>query len=433
MYHMIIFIILQILLITNQILSETIETSNGRIFENVKIESELNNVIEFSDKDGILIRIRKEKVISIRPDKTEKEDPPEATADSSLPLPMPQLPPKVSSLPENTILLTQSLANDGAFQGSSLYGERDARRNNLKYSNFYQAYYLSSNIDFISLPKSLKFSITLLNPLVDRTNTDNDLFYQTQSGGPDKTDLVMKSFNSGYLQYDPNSVKQRNEQNKLLDYLFSRMVYEHYTRLGTFYSGFLFINANEPSYFMRGYFLMGWKLPFLNYLNPNFSINSKVTSEYAGIYQGNHNFRLSLSHEFFKGQKFRVIPSIFIGYQDVNNNLDKKRGFSDISPRLQFEYQNFFIALNYMYRSDKALVDNPYSIPDIGYYSNLSQTDGKTVNPSKVYGYKNQYIINTLSSIAPNDYIKQELIMHYQEQKIVNGIFFINIGYSLRI
>ena len=413
--------------------SMTVETVRGKTFENVKIERENSEEIEFSDKDGVVTKVRRASIKSITPDRTEKDDPAETSADESLPVPMPAEKPKAESLPEHSFMLTQYMSNDGAFQGSSLYGERDARRNGSRYRDYYQSYFLTTGIDILGLPKPFKFGITMMNPAVDRTNTDSDHFFQTQPGGQDRTALVNSSIQSGTLQYDPNSVKTRKEQNKLLDYLFTRMAYEHETRMGTFYTGFLFIHINEPAYALRGYYLLGWKPPVLSYLNPNFTLNTKMTSEYGGIYQGNHNYRLSLSHEYFKGEKFRVIPSLVIGYQDVNNNASNKRGFSDISPRLQFEYLNFFIALNYMFRTDPDLVDNSYYTPDIGAYPNQSQTDGKTVNPSKAYGYKNQLILNEISAVSPNEFVKRELSQHYQEQRIVSGIFFINLGYSVRL
>jgi hypothetical protein len=157
-----------------------------------------------------------------------------------------------------------------------------------------------------------------------------------------------------------------------------------------------------------------------------------MLSEVGGIYQGNHNYRLSISHEFFSGKNFRITPSVVMGYQDVNNNIDMKKGFSDISPRLQFNYLNYFFALNYMYRVNPYLVDTKYYYPDIGVYPDTNQTDNKTIDPSKVNGWENALIIDSLSAIAPNDLVRTYLLNKFQQQKIVSDIFFFNIGYTLR-
>ncbi|HNO22672.1 MAG TPA: hypothetical protein PKK94_06815, partial [Leptospiraceae bacterium] len=165
----------------------TVETVRGKIFENVKIERENSEEIEFSDKDGVVTKVRRASIKSITPDRTEKDDPAETSADESLPVPMPAEKPKAESLPEHSFMLTQYMSNDGAFQGSSLYGERDARRNGSRYRDYYQSYFLTTGIDILGLPKPFKFGITMMNPAVDRTNTDSDHFFQTQPGGQDRT------------------------------------------------------------------------------------------------------------------------------------------------------------------------------------------------------------------------------------------------------
>lgn len=410
--------------------SVTIETKSGKVFESVTIGEETETTLEFIDSHGIITRIRKDSIKKISDDKPLGA--PEESADESIPVPMPAQ-PKKSDLPEHSILLNQSLSNDGAFQGASLFGERQSRRNNESYKSFSQAWFLTSSVDLLGLPKELQISLTALNPLVDRTNTDSDLFYQSTPGGANQNQLVTKSINSGTLQYDPNQVKPRKEKNALTDYLFSRINYEHTTKLGSFGVGFLFINVNDPTYVMRGYYTVTWRPPFLAYLNPVFSINNKMLSEYGGIFQGDHNYRLSFGHEFFKEKIIRITPSLVIGYQDVNNNQNMKKGFSDISPRLQFNLSNYFIAFNYMYRATPALADTKYYTPDIGVYPDSNQNDGKSVDPSKAYGYKNTFITDTIGANSPNELVRYYLTDRYQQQHIVRGIFFFNIGYTVRI
>jgi hypothetical protein len=85
-----------------------------------------------------------------------------------------------------------------------------------------------------------------------------------------------------------------------------------------------------------------------------------------------------------------------------------------------------------MYRIDPYLVDTKYTYPDIGVYPDSNQNDNRTIDPSKVNGLENAFIIESLKSIAPNDLVRTYLLNKYQQQKIVSGIFFFNIGYTLR-
>ncbi|TGK09128.1 hypothetical protein EHO58_01715 [Leptospira selangorensis] len=413
------------------ILAVTIQMNAGRIFKKVSIQKESETEIEVVDPDGVIYRIRKDKIKQITEDAPDTI--PEFASDESVPTGAVKTPSPKDSLPEHSILLSQSLSNDGAFQGSDLFGERQARRNGTSYKDFYEAYFLTTSVEILGLPKQFKLGLTVMNPLVDRSNTDSDLRLQSTPGGPDQTYLLDKSLATGILQFDPNEVKTRKEKNGLFDYVFTRAMYDHETRLGTFSAGFLFINQNDPSYVMRGYWVIGWKAPFWEWLNPQFSINNKMLNDYGGTFQGTHNYRLTLSHEFFKGETFRVTPSLVVGYAEVNDNTDRKKGISDISPRLQFDYGKFFFAANMMYRATPALVDNATYTPNIGAYPDSNANDGLTIDPAKAYGYKNELIVNYLSSLSDDPAVKRALVDHYQQQHIVHVIFFYNIGYTIRI
>jgi hypothetical protein len=85
-----------------------------------------------------------------------------------------------------------------------------------------------------------------------------------------------------------------------------------------------------------------------------------------------------------------------------------------------------------MYRVNPYLVDTKYYYPDIGIYPDTNQNDNKTIDPSKVNGWENALIIDSISAIAPNDLVRTYLLNKFQQQKIVSGIFFFNIGYTLR-
>jgi hypothetical protein len=86
-----------------------------------------------------------------------------------------------------------------------------------------------------------------------------------------------------------------------------------------------------------------------------------------------------------------------------------------------------------MYRATPALADTKNYTPDIGVYPDTNQNDGKTIDPSKAYGYKNTLITDAISSNSPNELVRHYLTDKYQQQHIVHGIFFFNIGYTVRI
>ncbi|TGN19299.1 hypothetical protein [Leptospira idonii] len=413
------------------IFATTIVTKSGRSFEKVTIDKVTEQEIEFVDTSGIITRIRKDKIQKITADANETI--PELLTDESLPTGALEKKKDPNELPEFSFLLSQSLSNDGAFQGSDLFGERQARRNKTEYKDFYEAYFLTSSVEVLGLPKQFKFGLTIMNPLVDRTNTDADLRLQSAPGGQDQSNLINASLRNNTLLYDPNQVKTRKEKNGLPDYLFTRAMYEHETKLGTFSAGFLFINANDPIYVMRGYWIIGWKPNFLPWLNPQFSMNNKMLNDYGGIFQGTHNYRLSFAHEFFKGEEFRITPSLVIGYADVNDNVDRKKGISDISPKLQFDYLKYFFSVNMMYRATPSLVDNASYTPSEGVYADTNSNDGKVTDPSKIYGYQNQIIVDAISQYSPNDLVKRELISHHQQQHIIHNIFFYSLGYTIKI
>ncbi len=420
------------LLLTNSALfSVTIITKTGKSFEKVSIERSTELDIEFVDENGIYTRIKKDKVLKIVSDPGEPTL--ELTLDESIPTGAMKNPTEKSAVPQDSFLLSQSVSNDGAFQGSDLFGERQARRNKTAYKDTYEAYFMSTSIELLGLPKAFKFGLTVMNPLVDRSNTDADFRFQTAAGGADQSNVVNATLASGTLAFDPNSVKLRKEKNGLNDYLFSRAMYDHETRMGTFSAGFIFINTNDPNYVMRGLWVIAWRPPFLSWLNPQFSINNRMLSEYNGAFQGGHNYRLSLSHEFFKGEAFRITPSIVMGYADVNDNVDRRKGISDISPRLQFDYTKFFFAANMMYRATPALVDNVTYTPSDGVYADTNANDGRVTDPSKVFGYENAFILNQIAANSPNEFVKRTLTQHYQQQHIVHAIYFFSIGYTIKI
>ena len=91
------------------------------------IQNETDNNIEFIDNDGLVNILRKDNIKNYYNDR--KLDSNLKPNDLSL-----QTPVVFKEKSNPTILISQSIANDGAFQGSSLFGEKQSRRNNERYS-----------------------------------------------------------------------------------------------------------------------------------------------------------------------------------------------------------------------------------------------------------------------------------------------------------
>ena len=106
--------------ISTPIFSITIETTSGKVIENVTLGEERESTIEFYDKDGIITVIRKDNIKSYYNDKPSGN--PIKSTDENLKIPI-NFKNKTDK-PEFSILLNQSIANDGAFQGASFFGER---------------------------------------------------------------------------------------------------------------------------------------------------------------------------------------------------------------------------------------------------------------------------------------------------------------------
>ena len=337
----------------------------------------------------------------------------------------------LNTLSDPAIQFTQYLSNDLVFWGLSLYGDNFARRNNKKYSGFSKSYTISSSVDLLGLPKGLDVGFILITPVVGRTNTDSDGYFQSTSGGQDQTDLINQSLQNGSLQFDPTFVRLRKEKNRLVDLFLSKASYEYQSHLGAIAISLLFINSDDPSNVMRGYYTLGWKLPIAKYLNPAVTATTKMFAEYNGNFHGNKNIRIWFHHKYRKGKSFRFTPSINLGYTDVNNNIERKKGVSDISLKSQFELYNYFFSINYTYRPDLKLYDSRFIYPDPE--SNNDSSDRKVLDPSRVNGPINQYITNYIYSVSPNQFVQTILIKSYQQQRIPHGIFYINIGYSIKI
>ena len=61
---------------------------------------------------------------------------------------------------------------------------------------------------------------------------------------------------------------------------------------------------------------------------------------------------------------------------------------------------------------------------------NRSQYDGKTVDPSKLFGAKNEAVYSAIDKLDAPDALKSYAKAEYQSQKIVQNLFYISFGYN---
>ena len=125
-----------------------------------------------------------------------------------------------------------------------------------------------------------------------------------------------------------------------------------------------------------------------------------------------------------------------LGYKYQNNNIDQKSGFYDWTNNLYFYFGDFFVSLNHVFRPDLHMYDS-----DTWYYPlsqgsqsqpNRSQYDGRTVDPSKLYGYKNEAVYAGIDQLDVPDIAKSYMKEQYQSQKIVQHLFYISFGYGFK-
>lgn len=390
-----------------QLMAVSIETAN-KTFTNVKIVKESEKEIEFVEEDGRISRIDRSYVNNIKEDGPKKPDPPK-------------------------MVITQMWGNEAMFQGVSLFGDRLARRNGDSYQSVSQAYNVMTFVAFTGLPKGFEMDIAAANPLTARTNTDRDGWFQNTPGGVSQNQTVINSYNSGTLGFDPNATKRRDENNKLIDYFFTRFHYNHETKaFGTFGIGAITIHTADPTYMMRFLYAVSWKAPqsVLPYLNPNVIAYTYMLNEAAGAFQGNSNIRFNIFHKYDITNDFAITPSLTVGYLNANNNINREKGVGDVTTNVKFSYLDYFLNLNYVRRSN-TLFDNGIFFPGQGVYTGVNG-DGMVADPSRINGAQNYLTTTQLAQNVSDPFARKYLIDNYQNQKVIRDIFYVNIGYTLK-
>ncbi|MBW0432868.1 hypothetical protein [Leptospira yasudae] len=326
---------------------------------------------------------------------------------------------------------SQSLSNDVFVLGNSLFGEKLSRRNNESYTDFSPGLILGTFVNFFTPIPGFRLNLISANPLIGRSNTDNDFFYQSSPGGPDETNKVVQSLQSGQLGYDPNQIRPRKENNGVRDYFIGQIVYEWNTSIGQFFTGFLTVNsANYPSNASLFNYTFGWKPSYLSYLKPELVSNFRLSSETNGLNQGNSHHRAAISHEYELTKDWKLTPGMQVGYQYFNNNTDRRSGVTDITAKVQLNFKDVNVSVSDVYRPDQYLFDNDrvYAKPT-GVASDSNANDGKETDPSKIHGTYNQTMASAIQSLALDTASKNYLLNSYQQQHLPKHHFIVSLGY----
>ncbi|TGL64310.1 hypothetical protein [Leptospira sarikeiensis] len=424
---------------------DEIKLKSGKTLQNLKLEKEAEDYYIFSLEDSIPVRIPKSEIASIQKGETK-------TQELKIEKPGTAIPPKRNF----DLTWTQSLTNDVFINGNSLYGNAFDRRGGLHYSDMPKALILDTMVNIPTPIEGLSLTIRDYSPLTARTNRDVDGVYQAHTYGPG-VDLEK-------AMQDPNTYQLRKEANGLREGLATLLNYRWTTnRLGDWNAGWIYYANNQPS-FALGLFTFGWALPIFKYVHPTYQYNVRVTSERMGgssiggekdlesgyptnAFNGTTFHRFSLFHEYEITENFKIQPGVDFGYQYYNDNIDRRSGFKNIDYKITVKYLGLSFSLTDVYRPNTYMVDNNYyypntvggqtvgTVPGATWVTPLTgnTNDGLTVDPSKGYGFVNDFILSSIQNSGLDPNVKQALVNKHLEQKIPLHSIVWSFGYSIKI
>ncbi|TGM07202.1 hypothetical protein EHQ76_04840 [Leptospira barantonii] len=423
-----------------------------------------------------------------------KEPPPHTNPYAGIATPIEREPPHASSQgTDTTIDVTHEIVTDFIWRGLSFSGEMANRRRNDSYpsTTFVPSY--QPTIDINTPLKGFKIQFWGNFQLTERNDKDNDGRFQLFPGGPGPSypgqgnpftapnpDLLNQScvydtqnnvMGGNYATgptcggLTPTAHKEQNGM-KRADGLFYAFYYTfEKTSWGKFTVGTWFYNTfnKNPAYIstpLGGYnslaaqgitssnntsnqitrlawqeYYIFWQLPFLSYLTPTISFYTQMSQENAGLAAGKNYLSLYMSHEYFAEKFFRITPAVNIGYEMSNNIVDNRYGIQDITSSLTFYFGKFFIKGNHVYRPNLYMYDTDNYYGATGGYVNRNTKDGLIVDPHKVNGPVNQYLLDQIANSplipdAGDGSLRQAIRESYLLQKIPAHLFWFSVGFS---
>ncbi|MDV6237470.1 hypothetical protein CH379_017690 [Leptospira ellisii] len=413
---------------------------------------------------------------------------------SGIATPIEREPPHSSSQGNDTTIdVTHEIVSDFIWRGLSFSGEMANRRRNDSYpsTTFVPSYQPTININTPLKGFMVQFWGNF--QLTERNDRDNDGRFQLYPGGSGPAypgqgspytpaDPDLQNNNCVFQTQDnvlngtpgpgptcgglmPKPYKEQNGM-KRADGLFYAFYYTfEKTSWGKFTVGTWFYNTfnKNPAYAsapLGGYnslaaqgvgssnnysnqvirlawqeYYFFWQLPFLSYLTPTISFYTQISAENASLAAGKNYLSLYISHEYFSDKFFRITPAVNVGYAMSNNIVDNRNGIQDITSSLTFYFGKFFIKGNHVYRPNLYMYDTDNYYGATGGYVNRNTKDGLIVDPSKVNGPVNQYILDQIANSplipdAGDGSLRQAIRESYLLQKIPAHLFWFSVGFS---
>lgn len=450
--------------------SDSLQLKNGKRIQATILEQSGNYII-YKDKNGTVQTIPKSEVESIYIGYITVEKAAMDKEQESSPV---------------SIEFTHEIVSDFIWRGQSYGGEYLARRNNMPYKEVTQYWAYQPTIQFRH--ESGAFIELWGNvALSGRPDRDSDMrLFQASPGGNaiDPNRLADRLANGNFTAdaeglsafFDPDNnvvnsvctdpaaaqakviadagainncfvdfrkIKRYKERNGMYrtDGLFTSFAYEmNAGSYGTFTFGtwWYFQNDKNNNYSWQEYYIW-WSLPILKGItDPSIQFYTQNSYDFGGQGAGNHYLSLYNSHTFMEGSNFQIQPYNNIGYQSSNNNISQRSGIMDITTGIKFIiFSNFFFSINHAHRPNIYMYDN-----DVFYFTNSQnspiltnkENDGKTSNPSKLYGAVNQFVYEQIDALPDTSelaklYIKEK----YQLQDIPRNLYWLSFGFTHKL
>lgn len=367
---------------------------------------------------------------------------------------------------EVSIEVTHEIVSDFVWRGQSFSGDYIARRDNLPYKNFREAY---TYVPVVRMSHSNGFFFELESniALKGRSDRDSDQRIQSYPGGNaiDVNRLVLPTmvtqndktifFDSSNAVYsdkcnpslpdhplinpcaiDPSKIKPYAEKNGLArsDGLFTTFAYEMETsKYGTFTVGsWWYFKQDRSSKNTWNEYFIWWELPWMKrILNPTVQSFKQTSANTEAGYASQYS-SFSVRYVLFEKKEISIEWNSNIGYVWVNNPESKKSGINDITTSLKLNWNQCFLSLNHAHRPEIDLYDNEkvYFLNSESKSStqNLSERDGLVSDPSKLYGISNEIISQSIDQLETAEIVKLWANQRYTNQSIPRNLFWIGFG-----
>lgn len=325
------------------------------------------------------------------------------------------------------------VSNDLIFRGESFNGDLANLRNNRSYRSYTDAWSFQPYIQLLTPLEGFNVFIWGNVNLQHQGDRDSDFFlFQDGPGKPNRTQEVLESLSQGNLIIDPNKTKRHRERNGSQRWsgAFFGGDYNWQTKMGGFGFGtWMYGTTDTQERFTWQEWFLRYRPPILKFLNLEFGFYLNTSSSSQGIPGAPPNFvngqkyiSLDLNHTFRENEFFRIQYLFHTGYLSGNNNINKLSGFSNITNTIRLLFGNFSISGIWAYRPNPSLFD-------IG---DTNPLDGRTPDPSKLYGWWNEWKLKEILNVYPNPEISTLIIEKFTSQKIPRHLYSIVLGYDMR-